>query len=153
MLNGGPILVSRIDQQQLPQVEFDDKLLPISDHLKNLEIHIDKINMSWGQQIQGASRRMFASARSFRKIRILRNFLPTATKIALAQSLVLPILVYAAASYLYLTEEQLDKLEHLQNFCIKFIFSLRKYDNVSEFRIKLNSKSSSQVYSHSYIVV
>lgn len=80
------------------------------------------------------SRRMFASASSLRR---LRNFLPTATKTALAQSLLLPILDYADACYLDLTEEQLNKLERLQNFCIRFIFGLRKYDHVSEFRARL----------------
>lgn len=37
-------------------------------------------------------------------------------------------------SYLNITEQQLDKLERLLNFCIRYIFGLRKYDYVSEFR-------------------
>lgn len=77
---------------------------------------------------------MFASAGALRR---LRNFLPTTTKIALAQSLLLPILDYADACYLDLTQNQLNKLERLQNFCIRFIYGLRKYDHVSEFRTKL----------------
>ncbi|CAH2269221.1 jg1741 [Pararge aegeria aegeria] len=44
---------------------------------------------------------------------------------------------YADASYLNLTEDQLKKLERLQNLAIRFIFGLRKYDHVSEFRQKL----------------
>ncbi|XP_022838102.1 uncharacterized protein LOC111365135 [Spodoptera litura] len=39
-----------------------------------------------------------------------------------------------SAIALYLTEEQLDKLERLQNFSIRFIFGLRKYDHVTEYR-------------------
>lgn len=70
-------------------------------------------------------------------LRRLRNFLPTATKVALAQSLLLPILDYADSCYLDLTEEQLNKLERLQNFSIRFIFGLRKYDHISEYRNKL----------------
>lgn len=80
------------------------------------------------------SRKLFSSAGSLRR---LRNFLPTSTKIALAQSLLLPIIDYADASYLDLTEAQLNKLERLQNFIIRFIFGLRKYDHVSEYRVKL----------------
>ena len=34
-------------------------------------------------------------------------------------------------------EEQLNKLERLQNLCIRFIFGVRKYDHISEFRNKL----------------
>lgn len=77
---------------------------------------------------------MFASLGSLRR---LRSFLPLATRIALAQSLLLPILDYADICYLDLTEDQLNKLERLQNVCIRFIFGLRKYDHVSEFRTQL----------------
>lgn len=52
---------------------------------------------------------------------------------ALAKSLLLPILDYRDVSYLDITEEQLDKLERVQNFCIRFVFGSRKYDHVSEF--------------------
>ncbi|KAJ0172872.1 hypothetical protein K1T71_004733 [Dendrolimus kikuchii] len=55
----------------------------------------------------------------------------------LAQSLLLPLIDYADACYLDITQEQLDKLERLQNVCIRFIFGLRKYDHISEFRNKL----------------
>ena len=63
--------------------------------------------------------------------------MPIATKVKLAECLLLPILDYADASYLNVTQEQLNKLERLQIFCIRFIFGLRKYDHVSEFRKKL----------------
>ena len=67
----------------------------------------------------------------------LRNFLPIKTKITLAQTLLLPILDYADVCYLDITECQLNKLERLQNLGIRFIFGLRKYDHVSEFRTQL----------------
>ncbi|KAJ8711529.1 hypothetical protein PYW07_014674 [Mythimna separata] len=130
---GSSRMVSRIDWTTLPQISFDNSIIPFSDKVKNLGIFIDK-NFSWTAQLQEVSRKLYASAASLRR---LRNFLPTATKIALAQSLLLPILDYADASYLDLTQEQLDKLERLQNFCIRFIFGLRKYDRVSDFRVKL----------------
>jgi hypothetical protein len=49
----------------------------------------------------------------------------------------LPIIDYADTCYLDLTEEQLNKLEGLQNISIRFIFGLRKYDHISHFRAKL----------------
>ncbi|CAH2242725.1 jg11454 [Pararge aegeria aegeria] len=70
-------------------------------------------------------------------LRRLRSILPIPTKVMLAHSLLLSILDYADASYLNLTEDQLNKLERLQNLAIRFIFGLRKYDHVSEFRQKL----------------
>ncbi|PZC81529.1 hypothetical protein B5X24_HaOG212453 [Helicoverpa armigera] len=67
----------------------------------------------------------------------LQKFLPFSTKITLAQSLLLPLLDYADVCFLDATEELLNKLERLQNLCIRFIFGLRKYDHVSEFRSQL----------------
>jgi hypothetical protein len=70
-------------------------------------------------------------------LRRLRNFLPIATKIALVQSLFLPILDYADTCYLDFTAEQLNKLERLLYVSIRFIFGLRKYGHISYFRAKL----------------
>lgn len=130
---GSARTVSKINWASLPQVSFLSSNIPFSRDVKNLGIYIDS-NLSWNKQLQEVSRKLFASAGSLRR---LRNFLPTNTKIALAQSLLLPILDYADVSYLDLTQEQLDKLERLQNLSIRFIFGLRKYDHVSEFRNKL----------------
>ncbi|CAK1591293.1 unnamed protein product [Parnassius mnemosyne] len=130
---GSSNMIGKSNLSQAPQVVFDGNFIPLSEKVKDLGIYIDS-NLSWGPQIQEVSRKLFAAARSLNR---LRNFLPTATKIALAQSLLLPILDYADVSYLDLTEKQLDKLERLQNFCIRFIFGLRKYDHVSCFRNKL----------------
>lgn len=111
---GSPRLRSRIVWSQLPQIVFDGSTIPYSDTVKDLGIYIDK-DLSWGPQLQEVSRKLFASAGALRR---LRNFLPTATKSAHAQSLLLPILDYDDVSYPDLTEVQLDKLVRLQNFCI-----------------------------------
>lgn len=130
---GSSRTVSKIDWSTLPHIVFDGVVVPYSETVKNLGITFD-CSLSWRAQLEATSRKLFASAGSLRR---LRNFLPTATKAALAQSLLLPVLDYADACYLDLTQEQLDKLERLQNFCIRFIFGLRKYDHVSPFRVML----------------
>ena len=40
--------------------------------------------------------------------------------------------------YLNITEQLLNKLERLQNLCIRYVFGLRKFDHISEFRSRLN---------------
>ncbi|CAG9794380.1 unnamed protein product [Diatraea saccharalis] len=74
---------------------------------------------------------------SLHSLKCLQNFLPLKTKISLVQTLLFPILDYADACYLDATEELLNKLERLQNVCIRFIFGLRKYDHISQFRSQL----------------
>lgn len=90
--------------------------------------------LTWAPQINEVSKKIFSAMGSLRR---LRNFLPVATKITLSLTLLLPILDYADVCYLDLTEEQLNKLERLQNICIRFIFGVRKYDHISEYRTKL----------------
>ncbi|CAK1594782.1 unnamed protein product [Parnassius mnemosyne] len=130
---GSQKFVNLIDFSSLPGIIFDGTPVPYSDTVKNLGVTFDKF-LSWAPQVSEVSRRMFASVGSLRR---LSNFLPIPTKIALAQSLLLPILDYADTCYLNLNEEMLNKLERIQNLCIRFIFGLRKYDHVSEYREKL----------------
>ncbi|CAG9791721.1 unnamed protein product [Diatraea saccharalis] len=133
MIVGSSRLLSRVDTQILPKVVFEGVDIPFSQTVKNLGVVMDG-HLGWGPQLQSISRKLYASAALLRR---LRNFLPTTTKVALAQSLLLPVLDYADACYLDLSEDQLNKLERLQNFCIRFIFGLRKYDHVSNYRSEL----------------
>lgn len=131
---GSPHMISRIDSSTLPKIELDGNVIPLSTYVKDLGILIDN-KLSWTDHIKELSKKIYVTYRSLNR---LRNFLPISTKVSLAQSLLLPILDYADTSYINLTEDQLDKLERLQNFAIRFVFGLRKYDHVSFFRRKLN---------------
>lgn len=111
--------------------------------------------LSWSPQITEVSSKIFAAAVSLRR---LQNFLPTNTNVELAQSLLLPILDYGYVSYLDLIEDQLNKLERLQNLCIRFICGLRKYDHISELSSKLmwlpiRSRRNLHIISHLYSVL
>lgn len=131
---GSPYIISRIDSTKLPKIELNRVAVPLSTQVKNLGIYIDN-KLSWSCHVMELSKKIYAIYRSLNR---LRNFLPISTKVSLAQSLILPILDYADTSFFNLTEDQLDKLERLQNFAIRFVFGLRKYDHVSTFRAKLN---------------
>ena len=130
---GGSKLIAKINWHGIPSIFFDGVSIPFKERVRNLGIIFDR-SLSWVPQVGEVSRKMFASVKCLNR---LRNFLPISTKVALAQSLLLPILDYADTSYLDLTVSQLNKLERLQNLCIRFIFGLRKYDHVSPFRAQL----------------
>lgn len=130
---GSQKLISRINWTQIPPLIIDGICLPISDKVKNLGVTFDK-HLSWIPHVNEVSRKLFATVKSLKR---LCNFLPIPTKVLIAQSLLLPILDYADTCFVNLNVEQVNKLERLQNLCIRFIFGLRKYDHVSEFRKKL----------------
>ncbi|CAG9137695.1 unnamed protein product [Plutella xylostella] len=130
---GSSRMLRKIDFAAAMRVRYDQSDIPYVTSVKNLGVIMDN-TLSWVPQVDAVSRKLFAS---FHSLKRLQYFLPFNTKVTLAQSLLLPILDYADVSYLDLTEELLNKLERLQNLCIRFIFGLRKYDHISEYRAQL----------------
>ncbi|KAG7310994.1 hypothetical protein JYU34_003847 [Plutella xylostella] len=130
---GSSRMLRKIDVSAVMRVTYDQTVIPYVASVKNLGVIMD-CTLSWIPQVDAVSKKMFAS---FHSLKRLQYFLPLNTKVTLAQSLLLPILDYADVSYLDLTEELLNKLERLQNLCIRFIFGLRKYDHISEYRAQL----------------
>jgi retron-type reverse transcriptase len=133
ILIGSSRLLSKIDISSLPALRLNGSEITISSQVKNLGIILDK-HLSWQPQLNEVSRRLFFRFFSLRKY---QNLLPISTKILLCQSLLLPIFDYADVAFLDITQEQLLRLERLQNVCIRFIFGLRKYDRVTQFRNEL----------------
>ena len=111
----------------LPQLSLNGTVIPYSSTIKDLGLLIDQ-NLSWQLQV-------FSRIHSLKR---LQQFIPIATKIHLCQTLLLPLLDYGDVCYLDRTEDRLNKLERLQNVCIRYIFGLRKYDHISKFRSQLN---------------
>ena len=122
--------IARINFKTLPPIVFNDVQIPFSDKVKNLGVIFDSY-FSWKPQVSEVSRKVFCAYSSLKRF---KNLLPTATKISLAQSLLLSVIDYADACYPDLSAELLNKLERLQNLCIRFIFGLRKFDHVSSYR-------------------
>ena len=131
---GSNRLRNKIIWDSVPAIRYSGVPIPYCSEVRNLGLIID-CNMSWAPHINAISKRMHFS---FHSLRRLQYFLPHKTKIMLAQCLLLPILDYADVCYLDATEELLNKLERLQNLAIRFVYGLRKYDHVSQFRAQLN---------------
>jgi hypothetical protein len=133
MIIGSARLRNKLDWSVVPELTYGGAVIAYTDKAKNLGLVMD-CNMTWSAHINELSRRLNFSVHSLKR---LQYFLPHRTKIILAQALLLPILDYADVCYIDITEELMSKLERLQNLAIRFIFGLRKYDRVSEYRSRL----------------
>lgn len=133
VIMGSSHFIAKLRYLTVPNVIYDGKIIPYSTTVKNLGIVIDQ-TLSWGPHIGEVSRKIHASLHSLKR---LQNFLPLGTRLLLAQSLLLPLLDYADVAYLDPTQELVDKLERLQNQCIRYIYNLRKYDHISSYRSQL----------------
>ncbi|CAH2104398.1 unnamed protein product [Euphydryas editha] len=130
---GSRYMHSCLSLNNIPAVMYNGVPINYVDSAKNLGLHFSS-DLSWSKHINEISKKVHFSLHSLKN---LQYFLPIKTKTLLAQSLLLPILDYADSCFLDATEEQVDKLERLQNLCIRFIFGLRKFDHVSRFRAEL----------------
>lgn len=130
---GNSYQLSKINSLNLPPILFDSVALSPLPVVKDLGLLIDN-NLTWAPQVAEVSRKVFATISSLKR---WKNFLPFKTKVALANSLLLPLLDYADIVYIDLSEQLLNKLERLQNMCIRFIFGLRKFDHISQHRQQL----------------
>lgn len=130
---GGSKQLARLNVTNVPSLLFDSTPLTYSKEVKNLGVIFDS-TLSWYPHIAEVSRKIFAASGSLRR---WKNLLPVKTKVELAQSLLLPILDYADVCNIDLNEDSLNKLQRLQNLCVRFIYGLRKFDHVSEHRREL----------------
>ena len=131
---GGQRLLSNTNLSELPQLSLNGAVIPFSTTVKDLGLLIDQ-NLTWQPHVNDVSRRIFSRIHSLKR---LQNFIPLKTKVHLCQTLLLPLLDYGDVCYLNITEHILNKLERLQNVCIRYVFGLRKFDRISEFRSRLN---------------
>lgn len=123
----------KIPLSSLSPVMFGGANLEFRNTVKNLGIIMDN-SFSWSPHISEVSRKFFAV---ICRLRRWKKLLPIKTKISLAQTLLLPLLDYADACCCDLPQILLNKLDRLQNMAIRFIFSLKKFDHITEHRIQL----------------
>lgn len=127
---GSPRSMAKVDGASLPPVLFDGTIVPFSTEVKDLGLHIDS-TLNWRTQVASVSQKVTGTLRALYR---LKNFLPRNTKTMLVQSLIFPIIDYGDVCYYDLNADLLNKLDRLLNYCIRFVFNLRKYDHVSEHR-------------------
>lgn len=130
---GSSHFISKVRDSVMPNVIFNGSIIPYSSTVTNLGVTFDQ-HLSWAAHVDNISKKIFSSLHSLKR---LQNFLPFNTKVMLAKSLLLPIIDYADVVFLDASVELVNRLERLQNMCIRFIFGLRKFDHISEFRLQL----------------
>jgi hypothetical protein len=66
-----------------------------------------------------------------------RAMTPVDTRIRLINTLVLPIFDYCAVVMCNINENLFDRLQIVQNNCVRYVFNLKRYDHVTPFHCKL----------------
>ena len=103
--------------------------------VKNLGVLFDE-QLTWGPHINNLIKSAFFKLKQFYRF---KNLLTSNTKHRLVEVYVLSKLNYCNTVTQAITAELRNKLQRLQNACIRFIFNLKKYDHISPFISKLKT--------------
>lgn len=134
ILIGYSRLLNRLDTSTIPKIRIDGRDLIFEKSVRNLGLWFDN-SLSWSVQVTHVCNRVFAAMHQLKR---LRRFLPESLRITLVRSLILPIFDYCSVVYLNLSVELGDKLQRALNYCIRFIYDLRRDEHITPYFAKLN---------------
>ena len=116
----------------LAEITMNSQVIQRVVEAKNLGIVFDQY-MSWNAHING-----LISGAYFRLKLAYRysNFLTEESKYRVTESYILALFNYASPVLQNLSYNLNQKIQKLQNSCVRYIFNLRKYDHISSFYAK-----------------
>ena len=117
----------RIREMACPSVQLNNIPIPWSTNVKNLGLIINN-KLTWDDHINSISRKIFFTFHSLNRI---KKFLPQKTRKLLVETLIYPHLDYCDSVYNDLNVKLANKLQIMQNTCVRYIFDLRKYDRIT----------------------
>uniref|UniRef100_A0A1B6LTE5 Reverse transcriptase domain-containing protein n=2 Tax=Graphocephala atropunctata TaxID=36148 RepID=A0A1B6LTE5_9HEMI len=129
MVLGTPRLLSQIDFPNFPKLRLNNSELNYSDKVKNLGIIFNK-SLTWNDTVTATCNRVFACIHSLKRFAL---FLPFHVKVMLVKTLVLSHFNYCDVVTNDMTCELSDRLQCAQNYCIRFVFNLRRDDHVTPY--------------------
>ncbi|KAL1447319.1 hypothetical protein WDU94_005634, partial [Cyamophila willieti] len=127
---GSSPLLYRVSQIQVSPIIFNTETITFSSTVKNLGLLFDE-DLQWNSHVVNVGKKVY---RKFHSLKRLKRFLPRKTKRLLCTSLLFPVIEYAGVVLSNMNGILLNKLQMLQNMCVRYIFDLKKFDHVSAHR-------------------
>ena len=124
---GSPGNLKKLSEFQLPPLKLNGDILERKYELKNLGVIFDK-NMQWTDHINSMVGKSYG--RLMQAYRF-RNFLSIESRFKLVETYILSLFNYGDVLFHNITAKLSNKIQLVQNSCMRFIFGLRKYDHIS----------------------
>ena len=119
--------LKKLPLQDLPPLKLNGDILERKENVKNLGVIFDE-NMLWTSHINttvGNAYRRLKQAYKFRK------FLCLESRFRLVETYILPLFYYGDVLFQNISGRLSNKIQRVQNSCMRFVFGLRKYDHIS----------------------
>ena len=119
--------LNKLKQLDMPPIVLNNEVIERKHHVKNLGVIFDE-TFSWTNHVNKiVSTAYFKLRQTYR----FKNFLSRDSKVNICESYVLCHFNYCDSVYFNITEILKNKIQKVQNTCVRFIFGLRKYDHIS----------------------
>ena len=138
--------LKKLKDIQLDPIKIDNNIIEREYEAKNLGVTVDE-ELTWIRHVN------LSIAKGYGKLKQayrFKNFLDESSKHHLTETYILSQFNYADIVLQNLSEQLQNKIQKMQNRCIRFTFGLRKYDHISAFTKNkkiLNMKSRRLLHS------
>ena len=121
--------LKKLKDIQLDPIKIDDNIIEREYEAKNLGVTVDE-ELTWIRHVNLSIAKAYGKLKqAFR----FKNFLNESSKFNLTETYILSQFNYGDIVLQNLSEQLQNKIQKMQNRCIRFTFGLRKYDHISAF--------------------
>lgn len=124
------VFKNNLSEVDFPHIFLNNERVIFSNTVRNLGLIMDK-TLSWNEHINGVCSRVYRILRMFWK---MTSFLNTKIRHKLFMAYILPHILFCDVVTFGMYGVIMDKLKKLFNSCVRFVFCLRKYDHISQFK-------------------
>ena len=143
---GSQYNLKKLTEVQLPPLVVNGDVIERKTDVKNLGIIFDE-HMFWTNYINSIVSKAYGRLKQAYKF---RNFLSLGSRFKIIETYVLSLFNYGNVIYLNISARLANKIQRVQNSCMRFVFGLRKYDHIShcfEINKTLNMENRRKVQS------
>ena len=119
--------LKKLAENQLPPLIVNGDIIERKKEVKNLGVIFDE-NMSWSNHVNNSVSKAYGRLKQAYKF---RNFLSIKSRFKIIETYVLSLFNYGDVLYLNMSGRLANKIQLVQNSCMRFVFGLRKYDHIS----------------------
>ena len=122
--------LKKLKSINLKQIKLDNEVIEREFEVKNLGVMFDE-TLSWARHVNLTVARAYGKLKNVWRF---NKFLSEKSKLSICETYILSNFNYCDILLQNMTNQLQDKIQKVQNRCIRFIYGLRKYDHVSHFR-------------------
>ena len=125
---GSQYNLKKLSEVQLPPLVVNGDVIERKTDVKNLGIIFNE-HMFWNNYINSIVSKAYGRLKQAYKF---RNFLSLGSRFKIIETYVLSLFNYGNVIYQNISARLANKIQRVQNSCMRFVFGLRKYDHISQ---------------------